>query len=95
MCGDVFTLQLKNTDEDVIRQFVDVIDLGYVYGPYQRHDRDGYVRKPFFNWMAREEIALEALEHLGPWLSDRRLERAAELLGLPFPRVLSLLGVAR
>lgn len=84
MCGPVFTAQLKNTDESVIHRFLEIIDLATVYGPYTGHHKDGFNRKPYWNWMAREEIACEALERLAPWLSRRRLERARELTGFRF-----------
>jgi hypothetical protein len=50
-----------------------------VYGPYHRNDRDGYVRKPFWVWVASSVDALEALRLLMPWLGERRRGRACAL----------------
>lgn len=83
--GDSFALSLKNTDESVVRCFCDVLELGWFYGPYEWEGRDGFSRKPFWVWMARREIGMEALDLLAPWLSKRRLDRAYELTGLRFP----------
>jgi hypothetical protein len=78
------TTRLPNTDESIVRRFWDVVQVGTVYGPSERRERDGFKRKPFWVWVATKESALDALELLGPWLSERRLARAFELTGLRF-----------
>lgn len=45
MCGLTFTLQLKNTDESVVDRFIEIVELGHVYGPYDNHHKDGFTRK--------------------------------------------------
>jgi hypothetical protein len=92
-CGDDFSLQGTNTDLSVLERFVEILELGYIYGPYTRQSkRDSYKRKPFWRWVARREIAFEALELLAPWLSERRLNRAYELARLRFPMETDMSG---
>ena len=67
------------TDEAVVRRFDEVVRYGEVYGPYDYRYRDGIVRKPFWVWVAIEYDALEVLEILWPWLSERRREQALAL----------------
>jgi hypothetical protein len=76
--------RITNTDDSVLERFRDIVDAGTVYGPYERHERDGFDRKPVFVWVAAEESALDVLALFGPWLSARRLERAYELTGICF-----------
>jgi hypothetical protein len=76
MSGDRFTLQLKGTDLQPVDRFAKAVGCGDLYGPY-RYDQ---IRKPFWVWSARGETALFALELLAPWLSNRRLSRALDLL---------------
>jgi hypothetical protein len=66
-------VQVKMTDEDVIRRFDSVVGRGRVYGPYVWHGRDGCVRKPFWTWVARDDAASDVLERLLPWLCARRV----------------------
>ena len=83
--GDTLALRLNNTDEAIVQRFSDIVDVGRVYGPYSRErERDGYKRKPFWVWVAQSYCALDALQLLGPWLSERRLSRAYELTGIRF-----------
>ena len=68
--------RLKMTDELVVRRFDEVVRYGQVYGPYNYQYSDGFVRKPFWVWVATEYDALEVLEMLWPRLSDRRHDQA-------------------
>jgi hypothetical protein len=69
-----FTLKVNNTDEEVIRRFDEIVQLGRMYGPYKNSGNDGYTRrKPFWVWTAYEEDGLEVMQMLAPWLSERRL----------------------
>jgi hypothetical protein len=77
-------VRLGNTDQEVIRRFADVFPFGTLYGPYERHERDGYHRKPVWVWIARAEYGLDALAMMWPWLGSRRRGRAQELTGIDF-----------
>jgi hypothetical protein len=85
--GSRFQLRMNNTDEWVVRRFAEIVSWGRAYGPY-RQDRaaDGHVRKPFWVWVAYEWEAMWTFDLLAPWLSQRRLLRAAELGVGPFSR---------
>jgi hypothetical protein len=80
-----FTLALNNTDEEVVRRFEEIVRLGRIYGPYENSSSDGFRRKPFWAWVAKDESALDVMQMLAPWLSTRRRSRAHELTGLRFP----------
>lgn len=71
-------LQVKMTDEDVVRRLRDVVG-GVVYGPYQAKATDGHDRKPYWVWTNGPRDPSEIFDHFRPWLGARRLERAAEL----------------
>jgi len=60
---------------ELIERFHDVVRVGSVYGPYTREERDGYRRKPFWDWVAREEDGLDALAMMWSWLSARRASK--------------------
>lgn len=80
------TVRMTNTDRELLDRFIDVVEVGTIYGPYDRsNERDGYTRKPVFCWVAQALEALEVLEVLSPWLSERRLTRAYELTEIRFP----------
>lgn len=87
--SDVVTVRVRNADLWVIERFADIVERGAVYGPYSRNGRDGFRRKPFWDWVAQAYDALDVLAMLGPWLSPRRLDRAYELTGVRF-HVMSL-----
>jgi hypothetical protein len=80
-----FTLKVNNTDEWVILRFAEIVRLGSTYGPYRNSEKDGHRRKPFWVWTAAAENAMDVMQMLAPWLSERRLERARELTGISFP----------
>jgi hypothetical protein len=82
---DRLTPALVNTDEEVIRRFHEMIGIGILYGPYESAAKDGYTRRPFFRWVVSTYDALDVLQLLLPWLSQRRLDRAFELTGARFP----------
>jgi hypothetical protein len=82
--GGRLITRITNTDDSVLERFRDAVDAGTIYGPYERHERDGFDRKPVFVWVAAEDAALDVLALLGRWLSSRRLERAYELTGIRF-----------
>jgi hypothetical protein len=85
MINDRLAIALVNTDEEVIQRFDEVMGIGMLYGPYERSESNGYPRKPLFRWVASTYDALDGLQLLSPWLSQRRLERAFELTGAHFP----------
>jgi hypothetical protein len=68
-----------------VRRFDAIVELGRVYGPYRNSERDGHRRKPFWTWTAFDGDALDTMQMLAPWLSERRLQRALELTSLRFP----------
>jgi hypothetical protein len=72
-------VRLNNTDPEPVNRFAAILAFGTVYGPYQYEGRDGYKRKPFWVWLAEEYEALEVLELLWPWLSDKRRAQALAL----------------
>ena len=76
--GRAVVIQVKMTDEDVIRRFDAVVGRGRVYGPYVWHGHDGCVRKPFWTWLARDDAAFDVLERLLPWLCTRRVRQISE-----------------
>jgi hypothetical protein len=69
--------RLNSTDEETPRRFCEIVQVGRVYGPYRQDKR----RKPFWVWVAYGWDAYDAVELLGPWLGERRRERARELFG--------------
>ena len=85
MTANRLVVRVTNTDYSVLDRFDEIIALGKIYGPYANSQTDGRRRKCFWAWVASEAEALETLELLAPWLSDRRLARAYELTGLRFP----------
>lgn len=74
-------LQLKMTDEDVVRRFGEVVG-GRVYGPYRQNSviRRGFERKPFWCWSsAGTAHGWKLLHQWWPWLGLRRRARAQSL----------------
>jgi hypothetical protein len=76
---------MRNTDFELIERFHDIIRVGAVYGPYARQERDGFRRKPVWDWVAREEDGLDALAMMWAWLSARRRTQAHNATGIVFP----------
>ncbi len=66
---------LKNTDLELVTRFDAIVGRGRVYGPYEHSGRDGFVRTPYWMWIAHGDAAHEAVEVLAPWLSRRPLEQ--------------------
>jgi hypothetical protein len=75
-------VRVKNTDEEVVYRFANIIVFGMVYGPYNHQGNDGFRRKPCWVWLAEEYEALEVLELLWPWLSGRRKSQAMDFAPL-------------
>lgn len=71
-------LQLKMTDEDVVRRFAAIVG-GTVYGPYLYEQPDGHVRKPAWLWTSDAADPREIMRRFAPWLGVRRAARLAEL----------------
>jgi hypothetical protein len=67
------------TDESIVLRFAEIARFGEIYGPYSHQRIDGYVRKPYWVWLAAEYEALEVLEMLWPWLGQRRRGQALKL----------------
>jgi hypothetical protein len=72
-------VRLKMTDESIVLRFAEIARFGEIYGPYSHQRTDGYVRKPYWVWLAAEYEALEVLEMLWPWLGQRRRGQALKL----------------
>jgi hypothetical protein len=72
-------VRVKMTDESVVLRFAEIACFGEIYGPYNHQGADGYVRKPYWVWIAGQYDALEVLEMLWPWLSERRRGQALRL----------------
>ena len=74
-------LQLKMTDEDVVRRFGELVG-GRVYGPYLQNSviLRGFARKPFWCWSSGGTThAWKLLHQWWPWLGLRRRARAGSL----------------
>ena len=71
-------LQLKMTDEDVVRRFQQVVG-GIVYGPYKYLHKDGHIRKAAWMWTSDGVDAAELLRRWWPWLGERRRARIEEV----------------
>src|SRR5439155_19636104 len=41
-CAGQLHVRLVNTDHEVLQRFAEVMQVGTVYGPYERRERDGY-----------------------------------------------------
>lgn len=66
-------IQIKMTDEDVIRRVLEVAGVGRVYGPYRRGP-DHY--KAFWTYIAyKTDDVLVLLDRLRPFLMSRRREQ--------------------
>ena len=75
--GEDLQIALVMTDEDVVRQFHEIVDRGKVYGPYHPPSH-GDRRKQFWRWAALGDAAHDVLDLLGPWLMSRRALQAQE-----------------
>jgi hypothetical protein len=76
----VVNARLQMTDLDILERFGRIVDVGYIYGPYEYEGQAGEKRKPRWVWVADgDERAREVVRLLAPWLGDRRLRRAGEL----------------
>lgn len=67
-------LQLKMTDEDVVRRFCAIVG-GTVYGPYSYDD----IRKPAWAWTSDGADPQRIAEGFWPWLGVRRRARIEQL----------------
>ena len=63
---------MRNTDVELVERFQSIIGVGTVYGPYTIEARDGFRRKPVWDWVAREEDGLDALALMWGRLTERR-----------------------
>jgi LAGLIDADG DNA endonuclease family protein len=68
-------LQLKMTDEDVVRKFCSILGVGKVFGPYKQGDR-----KPTWQWAVQGQKAADLLYAMLPHLGQRRTAAAREVL---------------
>jgi len=72
-------LELRMTDEDVVRRFCAVVGAGQVYGPVAT--REGW--KPNFHWVSgRRQDVERILQTFIPMLGKRRLDKAAEAMAV-------------
>lgn len=70
-------MQLKSTDEDVVRLAESRIG-GKVFGPYQYRYRDGIARKAFWIWVSDGLDPSNVAAEIWPWLGRRRRSRLSE-----------------
>lgn len=76
-----FTMQMKMTDEDVVRRFAGIVGHGAVYGPYM--NRRNPTHKPVFSWAwGGRDAGQWALANFGPFLGARRLAKLCEILSV-------------
>jgi hypothetical protein len=75
-------LQLRMTDEDVVKRFAEVVGCLRVNGPYT--NRDGSLgNKPMWYWQtSRQDEVKRILIDFWPYLGKRRQAQAQEALGL-------------
>jgi hypothetical protein len=78
-------LRVKMTDLDVLEKLFDVFGVGGIYGPYESGSRDGRVRKPHWIWICPEPFVRKVFAAMMPWLGQRRIARARELVLLDRP----------
>jgi hypothetical protein len=91
-CGDSLHVRVSGTDLEPLEFFQHALQLGGLYGPYTNTARDGYYRKPFWVWCARNDEAKQALRLLLPWLSERRRNQLKERVGGRNTLAVELLG---
>ena len=76
-------LQLRMTDEDVVRRFQSVVGFGYVTGPYVQN---GHL--PQWNWRAQRPVEVASLLDLFlPMLGERRSAKAMQAMDRLWPRL--------
>jgi hypothetical protein len=73
-------LQVRNNDPAPLHRFRRAVQAGKVYGPYTTRTRMS--RKPFWQWAATGCDGLDVLRMLSPWLSERRLGQAFDMLAI-------------
>lgn len=72
-------LEVKMTDEDVIRKFGRVVQVGHIQPEYRQPPR-----KPVTRWQASAWLEVTyVLDHFEPYLCERRMSKVAELRSHP------------
>jgi hypothetical protein len=66
---------LQMTDEDVVRRFAEIVEVGKVHRYEQRGNR-----QPVWRWTCSGDDTVNVYRLLEPWLLSRRRARFAELL---------------
>jgi hypothetical protein len=76
------SLQVRMCDEDVLRRFASVVEVGKVYGPYVTRKTGGGDPSKWrdnFMWSARGADAEATMEWIAPYLGERRLAKLASV----------------
>jgi hypothetical protein len=76
-------LQLTMVDEDVVRHFGYIVQLGRVDGPHYSKQKlkNGGDKKPYWYWKVHGLEKVQAIvAWFWPWLGDRRKQRAIKLM---------------
>lgn len=68
--------RLKMTDEDTVRRFFSVVEMGTVRFQLSHNPN----HKPLWVWQTSGASVVKLYSMFEPWLSSRRLERFAEIL---------------
>ena len=72
-------MQMNMTDEDVVREFFRIVEVGTLRGPYHSPSR-GSKRKPIWFWSAAGKDVKPLLQQFLPYLLSRRTVRALEAI---------------
>jgi hypothetical protein len=71
-----FYLELRMTDEDVIRKLYRVTGCGYLGGPYTSNGASGKRKKPIWAWsVQRQDDVVSLIQELLPHMGERRAAR--------------------
>lgn len=80
-------VNLSSTDEDVIRTFHKILNIGNCGGPYYKISK--YSKKPRWTWyVCNYQDCKEVCEKLLPYLHFRRIEKAKEMISFCEQRML-------
>lgn len=69
------SIAVSMTDKDVIEKLYEVLKVGTIRGPYLYANR-----KPLWTWAVQNQKGcFEVLLQIGPYLGERRLEKASRM----------------
>jgi len=71
-------IQLSMTDGDVVQWVADYLEAGKVKGPYQKRTPTGKLGKPVYVLSITGWAAIECMEAIRPYMSERRQQQITE-----------------